>query len=144
MKTAGSTILLIKIWCAAHRAELAWKNAANSVGAISIMLSILSKISTHFHYSAIRTAELKKIASDRDLRLLSIPKNFEIRWSKFTFTLLRSILVSWNALVIYFKEIEKNLECAGFLKYLTNLGTVKLIAFCSHSVGSRSNCNQIN
>lgn len=71
MKAAGSTIPLIKIWCAAHRAELAWKNAANSVGAVSKLLSILSKISTHFHYSAIRTAELKKTASDRSLEVFS-------------------------------------------------------------------------
>lgn len=114
MKVAGSTIPLTKIWCAAHRAELAWTSAAKSNTIVSAMLSTLSKMSPYFHFSGIRSTELKKIASDQNLRLLMKPKIFEVRWHQFTFTLLQNVLVSWNALVIYFKKNEKSADCAGF------------------------------
>lgn len=129
IKEAGSKIPLIKIWCAAHRSELAWKNTATKVGAINKVLTTLTSISSYFHTSAVRTAELKEVASHNNLNLLSIPKLFEIRWSQFTFTLLRSILVSWKALIIYFGNNIQNSSCAGYHKYLTKLENVKLIAF---------------
>lgn len=49
---------------------------------------------THFHYSALRTAEYKKVAEDHKVRVLNLPKIFEIRWTAFTFQLLRKVLVS--------------------------------------------------
>lgn len=49
IRKAGSIISLIKIWCAAHRAELVWKNTANSVKEVTKVLNVLSKMSTHFH-----------------------------------------------------------------------------------------------
>lgn len=52
IQSTGSQIPLIKIWCAAHRAELAWKNISSSVAEVSKVLGILSKIST---YSAVRS-----------------------------------------------------------------------------------------
>lgn len=133
-KTAGSKIPLLKIWCAAHRAELAWKSAAAAIPEATRILTVLSSISTYFHYSSLRTAELKKIASDHSLRVLSIPKIFEIRWSQFTFTLLRNVLVSWKALVFYFQKNETNAQCAGYLDYLTKLDNVKLIAFLTDAL----------
>lgn len=92
MQNAGSTIPLIKIWCAAHRAELAWKNAADLVKEVNKVFSVLSKMSTHFHHSGDRTTELKKIASEHKIRVMNLPKIFEIRWTEFTLTLVRSVL----------------------------------------------------
>lgn len=129
IKSAGSIIPLLKIWCAAHCAELAWKSTTRTVPEITNTLSILSNISTYFHYSALRSSELKKIASDNNLKLLNIPKIFEIRWSEFTFTLVRNILVSWKALVLYQQTNNDNAQCAGYLDYFTNLENLKLIAF---------------
>lgn len=99
------------------------------VAKLLVGLSLLSNMSSFFHYSAIRTLELKKIASEHNLHLLNMPKIFEIRWSQFTFSLVRSFLVSWNALVIYFKTNEKDAVCAGYHNYLTKLENVELIAF---------------
>lgn len=129
IQSAGSTIPLLKIWCAAHRAELAWKSTARTVPEIYSTLSILSSVSTYFHYSALRSTELKKIASENNLRLVNIPKIFEIRWSEFTSQLVRNILVSWEALVIYFEANKENAQCAGNLDYFTNLKNLKFIAF---------------
>lgn len=131
VKLAGSQLRLLKVWCGAHRAELAWKSASGSVPEIAEMLSTFSKMSTHFHYSAMRIAELKNIASDHGLKVLNIPKIFEIRWSQFTFTLVNSVWVSWEALILYFRKNEKDAECAGFLNYLTKLSNVKLMAFAA-------------
>ena len=46
-------------------------------------------MANYFHYSPLRTPELKKVASDHGLKVLHIPKNLEIRWSQFTFTPLQ-------------------------------------------------------
>ena len=48
---------------------------------------------------------------------------------KFTFALLRSVLVSWEALVIYFQRNESDADCVGYLNYLTKLENLELIAF---------------
>lgn len=129
LKSADSEIPLLKIWCAAHRAELAWKSTARNVTEVTNALSMLSNMSTYFHYSPLRTSELKKIASDNELKLLAIPKIFEIRWSQFTLTIVRNVLVSWKALVLYFQANTNNAQCIAYLNYLTNLENMKLLAF---------------
>lgn len=151
---AGSKIPLLKVWCAAHRSELAWKNTAKSIPQMNSLFSVLSDISSHFRGSGIalfycvfsllksivfkcrysylflglRRPELKRIATEHKIRVLLLPKIFEIRWTEFTFKLVRNTLVSWNALVIYFKRNENDATCAGYLKYLTNINNLKLIA----------------
>lgn len=77
MRAAGSKIPLTKIWCAAHRSELAWKSASGSVPEVSKVLSLLSSMTTYFHYSAIRTLELKKIASEHNLHAENFPNPLE-------------------------------------------------------------------
>lgn len=129
VKSTGSKIPLQKVWCAAHRAELAWKSTASVVGEMEEVFSILSSISSYFHQSSVRTSELKQIASEHGIKVLALPKLFEIRWSQFTFTLLRSSLVSWEALVIYFGRNLDNAQCAGFYNYLCRIKSLKLIAF---------------
>lgn len=125
-KEAGSKIPLNKIWCGAHRAELAWKNTAKTVGEVAKKLSVLS-FSLYGHSRS--SAGKHCLNHCVNLRLLILPKIFEIRWSQFTFDLARSVLVSWEALVIYFEENKKDADCAGYLNFLTKLETVQLIAF---------------
>lgn len=118
----------VAFWCAAHRAELAWKNTGEAVAEVGKTLSELSSISTYFHFSALRSAELKTIACDNELKLLNIPKIFDIRWSQFTFKLVRSVVVSWKALIIYFQKHQDEASCVGYLNYLTKLDNLKLFA----------------
>lgn len=139
MLKEGSIIALIKIWCSAHRAELVWHDLTSSNKAVGKMLSILSSISSYFHNSALRGSELKAIAGDNDLKILTLPKIFEIRWSEFTFVLIKNIITSWNALMIYFatkKKIvngketdEPDPQCVGFKNFLNRLDNLKLIMF---------------
>lgn len=118
----------MKIWCAAHRAELVWKAVAEKVD-IGKVLSVMSSISSYFHSSAVRTSELQEVASQNGIKLYSLPKIFEIRWTQFSFTLLRNTLMSWNALVIYFQQNGENATCSGYLQYLTNIENLRLISF---------------
>lgn len=78
-----------------------------------------------FHLSGTSSNQTSIECGDRELA----SKIFEIRWSQFTFTLLRSVLVSWKAMILYFKRNVKDGQCAGYLNYLTKLGNLKLIAF---------------
>lgn len=129
VKNSGSAIPLLKIWCSAHRADLVWGDTAKKHGEINKLLFALSKISSHFNQSGLRVAELTKIAKENNISVLRIPKIFEIRWSEFSFDLIRSVLFSWEALVIYFDRNKACAVCAGFHRYLTNSENLKLIAF---------------
>lgn len=68
-------------------------------------------------------------ASEFGVSILSLPKLFEIRWTEFSFTLIKNILVSWNALVIFFQRQKKDAQAAGFYKFLTDLQNLKMISF---------------
>jgi hypothetical protein len=54
---------MIKIWCAVHRSQLAWKSVTNSIQEVSHLIQQLSSISTFFHASGIRTCELTDAAN---------------------------------------------------------------------------------
>lgn len=124
----GSKIPLVKIWCAAHRADLVFDDLSKTTPEAKKILDILSSIASYFHVSAIRTAELLKIAAEIGIKLLSMPKLFSIRWTQFTFQLVRSISVNWRALVLYFAR-DKDAQAQGFHTYLTNAQNVRKIAF---------------
>lgn len=138
---AGSRSSLIKIWCAAHRTDLAWKDlmpkSTKSVAQLSPevkcldkILTILSSFSSYFHNSATRTHELRQIGEELGVKVLSMPKLFTVRWTEFTYNLLRSILTSWRAIVTFLAKNERT--CAkskGFLQHLTSLKFLKMVAF---------------
>jgi len=102
MVSIDSEIPLLKIWCAAHRAELVWKGSVANFNAVVKALSVLSNIASYFNQSGLRRNELEQIGSDNNLAVFRLPKIFEIRWSQFSFTLIRNVLFSWKALVLYF------------------------------------------
>lgn len=121
---------LIKVWCGAHRSELAWKDTCKTITQVSKMFSVLYSMSSYFHQSAIRTSELKEIAKVNSLELLKLSKIFEIRWAEFTFSLVKATLVSWKSLILYF-EATKDSSSNGFKKFLTNKSN------CSESAGHK-------
>lgn len=119
----------IKLWCAAHRSDLAWNSMTDSVKELHKTLSVLSSIASYFRTSSLHSDELKQIAAEHKLTLLSIPKLFEIRWTEWTYTCIKNILRSWNALVIYFKAHNNDSVAAGYFNYLTNYDNLKLMVF---------------
>lgn len=107
MEIIESEIPLLKIWCAAHRAELVWKDTAKKFKAVGKVLSVLSGIS-YFHQFGLRASDLEQIGADNNLITYKLPKFFEIRRSQFSFTLLRNVFFSWKVLLIYFERNKKD------------------------------------
>ena len=56
-----SRVPLIKIWCAVHHSNLAWKSVTNTVTELKVVIEELKSISTYFHISGVRTRERKKL-----------------------------------------------------------------------------------
>lgn len=123
---SGSLLKLQKIWCAAHRSELSWKCVSKQIKELQEIFTKLTEISSHFHVSALRFAQLKNIARINNLKLLAFPKVFEIRWSQFTYALVHAVLISWHCLVKYFEETQENV---GILNFLQNFKKLQLLAF---------------
>lgn len=97
---------------------------------VAKLLSVMSKMSSFLHTSGLRTGDLQRIATQHNLKLLSMPKIFTIRWTEFTYRLARAVLTSWHALMLYFGEKRK--ECsksAGFLDFISNERNMRKICF---------------
>lgn len=120
---------LNKFWCSAHRMELVWGDLTNKVKEVRKTVEVLSSISSYFHESGLRTDELKQIAHERGLKLLSIPKIFKIRWTEWTYTTVVNLLKSWNVLMIYFEKNERDAKVSGYYTFLLKLENMKLIVF---------------
>ena len=121
----------LKIWCAVHRSQLAWQSVTDTVAEVSHLLQSLAGISTYFHTSGLRTRELKDTASENSAAYhayVSLPRIFEVRWTEFTHTMANAVLVSWYALVLYFKK-TKDRQASGFLSLLTSKQNLELLAF---------------
>lgn len=125
-----SNIPVTKIWCVAHRSNLAFTDLSNNNRKVGKVFRILSSIASYFHSSAIRTATLKEIASKLDLKYLVMPKLFEIRWTEYTFQLLKAILNNWHALIVYFDE-DGEAQAKGFRTYISDVDNLHLISFCA-------------
>lgn len=57
-----------------------------------------------------------------------MPKIFEVRWSENSHQLLRAILVSWHAIILYFEQ-DDDAKAIGFDRFLKKCDNLKKIAF---------------
>ena len=113
-RDSSSDLPLIKIWCAAHRINLAWKSVTKEVQEVDRLIKDASSLSTYFRMSAVRTKNLKNIAEQNELQYFHYPRYFEVRWTQFCHELLESALKNWKASIKYF-ENEQGQEARGFL-----------------------------
>ena len=99
---------------------------------IPALLNTLSGLSTFFHTSARRTADLDQIAADNNLTVRRFPKLYEVRWSEFTTALLDSVLVSWKVQMKYFtlrSQTASEGDKSRFRKALTKVDNIRLMYF---------------
>lgn len=102
-RLATPNMPLIRTWCIGHRTNLAWKTML-SIPLIKQLFDLATSISTHFHQSGERTRKLTAVASDRNLDPpLRYPQVFEVRWTEFTYGLLKAVLRNWRVSVGYFE-----------------------------------------
>lgn len=85
-------------------------------------------LQAHFHESGLRTEELKRTAAEHQVRCVTIPKIFKIRWTEWTAKTIVGVLKSLVAIVKYC-EVADNATAAGFAKYLKNVEHLKLMVF---------------
>ena len=119
---------LLKVWCIAHRTDLAWKAVSDNVSEVKFLFSTMVAIASFFHSSGVRSRELRDVAKANGFQLLELPRLFEVRWSEFNSSLLVSMLVSWRALVTYFGMMDDS-ALQGYYAYLTKLENFKLLVF---------------
>ena len=123
-------IPLLKSVCAVHSSALAYKDLCKSVCEIPALLSTLSGLSTFFHTSARRTADLDQIAADNNLTVRRFPKLYEVRWSEFTTALLDSVLVSWKVLMKYFTSRSQTASDGDESRFRIALTKVDNVRLC--------------
>lgn len=119
---------LLKVWCAVHRSQLAWHSVSESVFEVKHIFQNLISIVSFFHTSGVRTRELKAVADDNHLNLVSLPRVFEIRWTEFSYSLLTAVLSSWQAIVTYLTK-SPDASAKGHMRFLTSLSNLKLLTF---------------
>ena len=115
-----SLIPLIKIWCAVHRSNLAWKSVTKTVTELRVLYEELKGISTR---------ERKTIAEKYKLPIRRYPVYFQIRFTEFLFELIDAHLSSWNATTLYFRDQSEEHEEDGYFKLMTNKFKLQLMAF---------------
>lgn len=128
IRKIGSSLPFTKIWCSAHRMELAWGDVCNAHRTINTVLKEISSLSSYFHKSGLRTSALKQIAAEKELHLSVLPKLFTIRWTQYSFAIVNSLLRSWRALMTYFDEDEAA-ESKGYFKFLSKMENLQMICF---------------
>lgn len=132
IEETGSEIFSMKIWCAAHRSDLAFGDLENEHPEITAVLNVLSSIASYYHTSAIRTKELAQIAEEKKLGNKMKPKLFKVRWTQYTHRLLLSMLVSWKAMILHLEDVTadaKEKKALGFLKFLKSFEKLQIITF---------------
>ena len=127
-----SLVPLIKIWCAVHHSNLAWKSVTDPVTELKVVTEELKSISTYFHTSGVRTRERKKIADEHNLPVRRYPVFFEIRFTEFLFELIDAHLSSWEAKTLYFRDKSKEREKDGHFKFMTNKFKLHLMTFVAN------------
>lgn len=124
----GANQKILKIWCAAHRSDLTFKDLKKNVREVPEVMTWTSQIASLFHKSGMRYSELMAIAETKDVKLQRLPRYHEVRWTEYSFNLLNAILNSWQCLILYFQE-SKDSDGIAYRRFLTSYAKLRIIAF---------------
>ena len=75
---AVKAVKAVKIWCAVHHSQLAWKNLTDNVAELKVLIRELKSISAYFHTSGVRTRECNETGEEHKLTVKSYPEYFQI------------------------------------------------------------------
>lgn len=122
------TYKIMKIWCAAHRSDLIVKDLGEKVKEFQTVTKMCSNTASHFSRSPMRAVELQKISDKYNIKLVSLPTLYEVRWCEYTHQLLHGLLTSWECLVRYFDEVSDS-NGETYARCLLNYKHLKMVAF---------------
>ena len=110
----------LKIWCAAHRSNLAYKDVSNSVSEVKLITADVVSVGSYFHVSGVRTHGLKETAKASGLsEPLHWPDFKEVRFAEFTHQLFAVFLRNYRSCICYW-ENRYDTESDGFLRKWKN------------------------
>ena len=111
---------LIKIWCAAHRSNLAYKDVSKTICEVRLVTSDVVSVGSYFHVSGVRTHQLKEAASSSGLaEPLHWPDFKEVRFAEFSHQLFAVFLRNYRSCICYWEK-GYDVESAGFLRKWRN------------------------
>ena len=111
---------MLKIWCAAHRSNLAYKDVSKSVSEVKLITSDVVAVGSYFHVSGVRTHELKEAAVSNGLsEPLHWPDFKEVRFAEFSHHLFDVFLRNYRGCICYWEK-GNDQESIGFLQKWKN------------------------
>ena len=119
---------LLKIWCAAHRSNLAYKDVTKSVSEVMVTVSDIVSVGSNFHVSGVKTHELKETAKINDLpEPLHWPDFKEVRFAEFSHNLFAVFLRNYRCCIKYWEK-GVDVESTGFLHKWRDKDRVHLVS----------------
>ena len=123
----SANLPLLKIWCAVHRSQLAFKDMTRDVPEVSVLISDCKAVTSYFNSSALRTKELKKAALDTDSEITQFPTVKDIRFTEYSHAMLSSILRNHKPMIRYL-EASESAEDKGLLNKWLDEDTIRIAA----------------
>ena len=118
---------LLKIWCAAHRSNLAYKDVVKSISEVKIIVSDVVSIGSYFHVSGVRTHDLKATAESNGLpEPLHWPDFKEVRFAEFSHHLFAVFLRNYRSCMSYWEKGNDD-KSKGFLHKWKNKDRIQTV-----------------
>ncbi|XP_077089675.1 E3 SUMO-protein ligase KIAA1586-like [Siphateles boraxobius] len=124
------------VHCLAHRVELAVNDSLKVVAGCNNLEYFLSKHYVIYHQSTKNARELEQAASELNMHILKIGKDFTIRWVASSFKTVKAVLKDFPVLAHHFRLASEDgsrsgverAKYTGLLKHLSSTGFVEDIA----------------
>ena len=137
---------LLKIWCAAHRSNLAYKDVAKTVSEVQITVSDVVSVGNYFHVSGVQTQDLKTTAESNGLpEPLHWPSFKKVRFAAFSHHLFAVFLRDYHCCISYWEK--GNDESLGFFckwKNKDRVQTVCVLVDVTYILNGLQKCLQKN
>ena len=123
---------LVKIWCAVHRSQLAFKSMRKAVAEIPLLLNECQSVNTFYNTSATRMKHLRKVADEMGRTAHQYTSVNDIRFTEYSETLIACVLRNYGPMVKHLNKEANEQKCAeaqGLINIWTDLDTIKLTTF---------------
>ena len=126
--SSESNLPLLKIWCAAHRSQLAFKDMTKEVTEIKHLISDCKAVHTFYNTSSTRTKELKKMAECMNKTVFQYTSVNDIRFVEYTFVLLHTVLRNYDVMISHLQRPDTG-DADGILGKWLDSDTLILATF---------------
>jgi hypothetical protein len=118
---------LLKIWCAVHRTQLAYKDMAKSVPEVHHITSDCACVGTFYRSSAVKTKGIKAASEKLKVPVVQFPAVTDIRFTEYSYKLMVSVLQNYGPMISHLQTIDTP-EAKGILCKWLDEDTLQLTA----------------